>query len=129
MKERLLQFLEVNGISQRRFEKSIGVSDGYVNDMKSSLSPQLIQSILCVYPGLNKTWLISGEGDMCSRPIVSQKVGDILGNAQDVNVNGTVNINGEAVDRFLEEFAAQRRITEKYMDQMNRIIKLLEDKI
>lgn len=66
---------------------------------------------------------------MCSRPIESQKVGDILGNAQDVNVNGTVNINGEAVDRFLEEFAAQRRITEKYMDQMNRIIKLLEDKI
>lgn len=42
----------------------------------------------------------------------TQNLGHIYGNAQGINVNGSISII-EDVDKFLDEIAAQRKVTEK----------------
>ncbi len=63
-KDRLKEYLKYSGLSQRKFEISIGVSNGYVNNLKSSPSSDIIQKILGAYPELNTTWLLTGQGTM-----------------------------------------------------------------
>lgn len=64
VKERLIRFIAHKNISQRRFEMSIGVSNGYINSIRTSIQPDKVQSIALQYPELNTGWLLTGEGSM-----------------------------------------------------------------
>lgn len=63
-KERLCLFINELGISQRRFELSIGVSNGFVKNISKSIGAEKLRRILETYPQLNQTWLMCGEGEM-----------------------------------------------------------------
>lgn len=63
-KERIMLFIKHLGIGQRKFELKIGVSNGYINNLKESPSAKTIQKIICNYPQLSQTWLLTGEGEM-----------------------------------------------------------------
>lgn len=52
------------GVSERQFEMSIGVSNGYINKAPRTLSNEMALRIIEKFPKFNKTWLILGEGDM-----------------------------------------------------------------
>jgi len=41
-----------------------GLSNGYVNNIKKSIQPDKVQSIVLNYPDLNPGWLMTGEGEM-----------------------------------------------------------------
>lgn len=74
IKERLISFMKHEGISQKRFEQASGLSNGYINSLRHTPSAAKLQSILCAFPGLNRTWLLTGEGDMLNKentPVVS----------------------------------------------------------
>ena len=64
VKERLAEFLKYKGTSQRKFEISVGLSNGYVNNIRQSIQPEKIKNIAQVYPDLNTGWLLTGEGEM-----------------------------------------------------------------
>lgn len=64
VKERLIEYIKSIGISQGKFEKSVGLSNGYVNNIRKSIQPDKIQSISLCYPSLNTGWLLTGEGAM-----------------------------------------------------------------
>lgn len=64
VKQRLIQFIKYKGIGQGKFEKTVGLSNGYINQLRHSPSPQKIQMIIGVYPDLNQSWLLTGEGEM-----------------------------------------------------------------
>lgn len=61
VKERLTKYLEYKGISQSRFEKSLGMSNGYVNNIRMSITPDKLQKIALSYPDLNIAWLMIGK--------------------------------------------------------------------
>ncbi|GIZ15544.1 hypothetical protein [Capnocytophaga catalasegens] len=63
VKERIIKFLAYLKIGQNKFEKQIGLSNGYINNVKSIGSDKL-NKILKEYPQLNLEWLITGEGEM-----------------------------------------------------------------
>lgn len=72
VKERLIAFIKEKGLSQSRFEKMTGLSNGFVNNISKGIGADKLQKILCVYPDLNTTWLLTGEGEMlkrCSTPV------------------------------------------------------------
>ena len=131
VKSRLLLFVAHTKLSKRKFQERIGVSNSYIQNISESIGADVMNRISIQFPELNTGWLLTGEGEML-RSTITQKVGDIHGDAQGVNVNGSVTITGASVDKFLEEIAAQRRMTERYMDQMDRLItvyeKLLEER-
>lgn len=64
VKERLIEFLRSQGISQRTFEQTIGVSNGYVNTIRMSIQPDKVRRIAQNFPSLNTGWLLTGEGAM-----------------------------------------------------------------
>lgn len=64
VKERLIRFIKSKGLSQKKFEQVVGLSNGYVNNISRSIGADKMQSILCAFPELNQTWLLTGEGEM-----------------------------------------------------------------
>lgn len=64
VKQRIISFIKYQKLSQRKFENSINVSNGFVNNISKSIGADKLQRILNVYPDLNPDWLLYGEGSM-----------------------------------------------------------------
>lgn len=64
VKERIVSFLKEKRLSQSAFEKSTGLSNGYVNNISKGIGAEKLQRIIEVYPELSQTWLLTGEGEM-----------------------------------------------------------------
>lgn len=60
-------FIKEQGISARALEQAIGCSNGVISRCISKgtdISSQWVSKIIEIYPHLNPTWLLLGEGDM-----------------------------------------------------------------
>jgi hypothetical protein len=64
VKERIIMFIKSMNIGQGSFEKTVGLSNGYVNNIRKSIQPDKLQLIARCYPSLNTGWLMTGEGEM-----------------------------------------------------------------
>lgn len=64
IKDRLIKFIRYNGLSMKKFEESVGFSNGYVNNISKGVGAEKLQKILYVYPELNQQWLLTGESEM-----------------------------------------------------------------
>lgn len=64
VKQRLIKFLDYKDISQSKFERLCSLSNGYVNNIKSSIGTGKLQNIFSAFPDLNIDWLLNGEGEM-----------------------------------------------------------------
>ena len=65
--DRIFMFIQHSGLSARKFDLSIGASNGYTLRMKknhASVGSDVIETIIKTYPQLNLVWLITGEGEM-----------------------------------------------------------------
>jgi len=124
VKERLIQFLKYIGLSQRQFERSIGVGNGYVTNMTGTIGADKLLKIGVEYPQLNLTWLVLGEGEMLKEQVNQEINGDnntqVAGNNNHVNPPATL-------DKALDEIAAQRRLVEKSQQQMDRLLSIIEN--
>lgn len=67
VKNRLSAFREYKGIKVRPFETSIGVSNGYLKQLKNIPSNEILERIYLTYPELSRVWLLTGEGEMLMR--------------------------------------------------------------
>lgn len=59
-KDRILRFIEHEGLSIREFERKCGFSNGYFNKIKD-FSMQKVEDITKVFPNLNYVWVLTGE--------------------------------------------------------------------
>ena len=66
VKDRLSAFIRYKGLTIRDFEKSCGLSNGYVNSIRQGIGSAKLQDILSVYPEINRDWLVYGDGNMLS---------------------------------------------------------------
>lgn len=64
VKERLIKYIKSKGMSTREFCRHIGVSETYVNSMRSSMQPDKLIKITHLFPDLNAEWLLTGDGEM-----------------------------------------------------------------
>lgn len=64
VKERIIEFIKSSGLSVNRFEKSAGLSVGYLRQLRKEPSREKIENIVAAFPMLNPVWLMTGEGDM-----------------------------------------------------------------
>lgn len=91
VKERLMRFIKHLGIGQRKFEMSVGLSNGYINSLKRSPSAEKVQMIIGQYPELNIDWLLSGEGDML-KSAPPEPNASLLGRAVSASGDDTVKV-------------------------------------
>ena len=64
VKERLIQFIKYKGLSQRKFEIEVGLSNGYINNIRNGIGASVLQKLLGKFPDLSQNWLINGYGEM-----------------------------------------------------------------
>lgn len=87
MKERLLLFLAHLEMGQTKFETNVGLSRGYIVNLKGDMKLDTINKILSTYPELSREWLMHGEGEMLKTNISNSQNKNI----QDSNI-GSKNI-------------------------------------
>ena len=64
VKQRLLYYIKTKSMTVRAFEKSVPLSNGYVNNISRSISEAKLHLISQHYTELNPVWLMMGEGEM-----------------------------------------------------------------
>lgn len=131
LKERLLMFIQSLGMTVAEFERTAGLSNGYIKNFKGSLGVDKLENLLHAFPSLSYEWLVRGEGEMTKSEVQQSSVGDYS-----PNVNGSGNsINSAPIssERFMEELSAQRRLAERTLDllekrdaQLDRLITIIE---
>ncbi|MFC5047676.1 hypothetical protein ACFSTE_05920 [Aquimarina hainanensis] len=63
IKKRIIEFIELRGISKYRFYKDTGISRG-VLESSSGITEDNIAKLVAYYPEINLNWLIKGEGEI-----------------------------------------------------------------
>lgn len=64
VKSRLIKYLKFKGLSQRGFERTCELPNGYINNIRQSVTPDKMQKILLHFNDLNSGWIFTGEGSM-----------------------------------------------------------------
>lgn len=129
IKDRFAEFIAYKGLSRRKFQESIGVSNSYIQNISNGISAEVLRRIANTYSDLNTDWLLTGNGDML-KP--TQSVGDISNSTvSGVNVNGTeIHIsNMDAYDTLLKIVNANQKAVEKFQEQIDRLITIIEKKL
>jgi len=65
--ERIKEFIDSKGISVKKFEESVGFSNGsFASQLKKhkTIGVDKLENILRIYPELNPTWVLRGIGNM-----------------------------------------------------------------
>jgi len=74
--QRIKQFTDLKGITNQAFEKSVGFSNGaFASQLKNNrtIGVDKLENILRIYPDLNPSWLLTGEGEMLKKEKSSGK--------------------------------------------------------
>lgn len=75
IKERILSFLESQGIKKVDFFEATGIQSSNFKGKNMSSQPggDMIVRVLTIYPNLSAEWLLRGEGDMLKSPAIKDK--------------------------------------------------------
>ena len=64
VKQRLMEFIDYKEISIREFERTCGLSYGYINNIRVSIQPDKLSNIARCYPEISKGWMLPGRAPM-----------------------------------------------------------------
>lgn len=122
IKDRLILYIKHLKLSVRKFEENCDLANGYIKNIRLSITPDKLRKISLHYPELNTGWLMTGEGDML-KSSVSIENGDnstqVIGDGNHVGAPSTL-------DKALEALAKAHEMNAKSQEQIDRLIGVLE---
>lgn len=116
------------GLSQVQLSTEIGLAQGYISELEKGKKPITDEVISKLNSHFGESIV---EECMQETPCVQQSVeGDInnFSGTGDVTVHNGESIPLEAFKKMLAEIAEQRKIVSKSQEQIDRLLKLLEQK-
>jgi len=99
IRQRVSDFCKSQRISQREFERRIGAANGFVNSISKGIGAEKMSTIRKVFPALNPTWLLYGEGEMLQSPTAN--VATIDTNIGTFNQGTNVNMGDSSEEKGL----------------------------
>ena len=128
VKERLTSYLKLKRIPKSEFGLTIGASASYVTSMRdterASIGNDKVERIRKHYPDLNIEWLLTGEGNMLNDVGISQSVN---GNDNVTLAGHNMNVESDKLlEKAFDEIKAQREMTQKAQEQVDRLLTILE---
>ncbi|OXA83783.1 hypothetical protein B0A56_00635, partial [Flavobacterium columnare NBRC 100251 = ATCC 23463] len=73
LKENIMQYLEIKGISKYEFYQKTGVSNGILSQ-KNGMSEDNLLKFLSYYSDVNPEWLLTAKGEMLKTNITTEAV-------------------------------------------------------
>lgn len=118
IKERLIDFIKYKGVSRSEFERKSQLSNGYINNIRDGMGADKLENVLRAYPELNRSWLLTGEGEMLN-PVSNVATANGNSSVAAINshvVNGGVEILQERVKHLEELLAEKERLIQVLME-------------
>lgn len=91
IKDRIIKFIRYRGLRVKQFENICGLSNGYINSMRKGFGREKLETVLSMFPELNRDWIVYGEGDMLKPNTQSSTI-----------ISGTGNINNNSINSPIE---------------------------
>lgn len=116
--------------SDADFARIVDIPRGDLSQMmskKRKVSKRCVSNLLSEFPEINEEWLMTGEGEMLKNSAsagnnsMSIAGEEIKGNKITVNNDNTIAL-------LVAEMAAQRRLTEKVLEQNSELIAVIAGK-
>lgn len=130
MKERLLEFVRYTGLPVYQFEKVCGLSNAYIKNISKGIGADKLEKILNQFPQLNKTWLLTGNGEMLNGNTGSN--GDsIHHNSAPVVTRGAHNVTiaADNKDKIIATLQSQITTLQAQIDAQHEHADLLQSQI
>lgn len=77
-KDRLLEYIQYKGITQRAFCRKAGLSENLLSSKSGEFFDSTIEKIRESYPDLNIDWVRTGEGEMLNNAIYIDRIDRLL---------------------------------------------------
>ena len=116
VKDRLKLFIASKGLTNQRFESEAGLSNGYVANMRKGVGNDALERISNKFPELNKSWLLTGEGNMLKNQSVST-------NSENTNQQQ----NDMTIQELLEAIKRRDQQMDEMLSQQGRLISIIEN--
>lgn len=112
-KDRTLEFITFKGLSVKKFEEMCGLSNGYVNSMRSGYGNSKLAQVMSAFPELNREWLVYGEGSMIKDEVNSH-------NNSSASLGQTSEVLPLQDDALIAELRSQIERLESKIDYLNQ---------
>lgn len=129
-KERIEAILEHYDITAAKLAQRIGARTtqsiyDILHGQTKTITSTMEKKILSCFSDINRTWLLTGEGEMI-KPTVQQ----LANGDNDIQINGSNNkVNlSSTLDKAINEISEQRKLVSKAQEQIDRLLSLLEQK-
>lgn len=131
MKEIIVKLLEHSKLNVKQFSEKLGMKRAQaIYDIMSGktkrISEKLANQIISEFPEINKTWLLTGEGEMLKKS-ASAKNHSVSIAGEEIKENNIHVNTDDTIARLIAEVAAQRKVTEKIIDQNTKILEQNSD--
>lgn len=113
----------------------IGIDKAELSKMmsgKRNISQRCINGLLKAFPEINEEWLRTGEGEMLISPSYSQDNSPtVLADDHSTAIAGNKNVVNadQTIAMLVAEVAAQRRLTEKVLEQNSELLAMVAVKV
>lgn len=122
------------GLNDNRVTKEVGLSVGTLGKSRKEnrdLSDKVVEQLLNFYKDLSRDWLLKGEGEMLKSPSYSQNVSPtVLADDHSTAIAGNKNVVNadQTIAMLVAEVAAQRRLTERVIEQNSELLAIVAGK-
>lgn len=117
--------------SDADFARILGISRGEMSNVLAGRRPvsrRIVDNLTTAFPEYSAGWLLTGEGEML-RTNTSTASGSSVSIAGEEIKENNIQVNTDAsIAQLIAEVAAQRRVTEKVLEQNSELIAIIAGK-
>lgn len=122
IKERILAYIATKGLSKSSFERSAGMANGYINNMRS-MGQSSIDKIASAFPDLNMGWLLTGEGEMLRSTPVTQTIAESTGSVNIAHTSAErIHINNQKQAQSMESSEFLQKLVDRLMGSNEALV-------
>ena len=114
--------------SDAELARILGISRGEMSNVLSGRRPvsrRIVDNLTTSFPEYSGAWLLTGEGEMMKK---SSENGAVSITGEEIKENNIQVNTDETIAKLIAEVAAQRRVTEKVLEQNSELIAIIAGK-
>ena len=117
--------------SDAELARLLGISRGEMSNVLSGRRPvsrRIVDNLTTLYPEYSAGWLLTGEGEMIRSQTSTAENGAVSITGEEIRENNIQVNTDETIAKLIAEVAAQRRVTEKVLEQNSELIAIIAGK-